>query len=66
MPSGNVTINREIAKEVQDGIVYQVLPEIEHERQMHPLFRWFPLSYVPSHPDSHIAIISWISVEDIM
>lgn len=38
MPSGNVTINREIAKEVQDGIVYQVLPEIEHERQMHSLF----------------------------
>ncbi|MCD4765198.1 MAG: hypothetical protein K8R34_01670, partial [Methanosarcinales archaeon] len=38
MPSGNVTINRKIAKEVQDGIVYQVLPEIEHEGQMCPLF----------------------------
>jgi len=38
MPRGNLTINREISKEVQDGIVYQVLPEIEHEGQMLPSF----------------------------
>lgn len=38
MPRVNVTINREIAKEVQDGIFYQVLPEIEHEGQMLPSF----------------------------
>jgi hypothetical protein len=38
MPRGNVAINREIAKEVKDGIVYQVLPEIEYEGQMCPSF----------------------------
>ena len=38
MPRGNVAINRERAKEVKDGIVYQVLPEIEHEGQMCPSF----------------------------
>ena len=38
MSKGNVVINREIAKEVHDGIVYQVLPEIEHETQMYPIF----------------------------
>ena len=38
MSSGNVAINREIAKEVRNGIVYQVLPEIEYVEQMHPLF----------------------------
>lgn len=38
MSSGNVAINREIAKEVRNGIVYQVLPEIEYVGQMYPLF----------------------------
>ena len=32
MPRGNVAINRKIAKKVQDGIIYQILPEIEDER----------------------------------
>jgi len=38
MSKGNVAIIREIAKEVHDGIVYQVLPEIEQETQMYPIF----------------------------
>ena len=38
MPRGNIAINREIAKEVKDGIVYQVLLEIEYEGQMCPSF----------------------------
>jgi len=38
MSCGNVAINREIAKEVQNEIVCQVLPEIENKGQMCPLF----------------------------
>ena len=42
MPKGNISIDKSMAKEVEDGMIVQTLPHIPYHRAMHPLFTPMP------------------------